>query len=308
MTGLCAPSRDAISRIRARFCREVDVVVDACQMPPDQAELRAYLDDGCMVVISGSNFYGGPPFSGALLLPESVVKRAPGLDPLPTGLGQVFGRAELPASLRRIATGLPDEPNPGLLLRWRAALWEMQAFARVPTEIRDRIVDEIGRAARDAIEKSSWLRLVAATDAGGGSRPTILTFRVLRRDEAGARVPIDLETARRVHRWLNRDISAWLPSEASERGASLAALACHLGQPVAIGEERAGALCLGIGARMVAEVALGEALGETLEDRLARQIERARMALSKVELIAEHLDAIAAAAELGERGRRTIAA
>jgi hypothetical protein len=59
---------------------------------------------------------------------------------------------------------------------------------------------------------------------------------------------------------------------------------------------------------MVAEVAVGEGLGETLEDRLERQIERARSALSKVELIAEHLDAIVAAAELGERGRRDVAA
>jgi hypothetical protein len=273
----------------------------------DEAELRAYLDDGCMVLISGSKFHGGPPFSGALLLPESVAKRAPGLDPLPVGLAQVFGRAEWPAALRRIATGLPDHPNLGLLLRWRAALFEMRAFAAVPKEMRDRIVDEIGRAARNAIEGSSWLRPVAAANAGGGSLPTILTFRVLRRDETGARVPIDLETARRVHRWLNRDISAWLPGGIGDRGATLAAVACHLGQPVAIGEERAGSLCLCIGARMVAEVALGAALGETLEDRLARQIERARSALSKVELIAEHLDAITAAAELGER-RRTIAA
>jgi ribosomal protein S12 methylthiotransferase accessory factor YcaO len=116
---------------------------------------------------------------------------------------------------------------------------------------------------------------------------------------------MDLDLARHVHRWLNRDVSAWLPSEVGGESRDIAALACHLGQPVAIGEGRAGALRLCIGAHMVAEVALSEALGEMLEDRLARQIERARIALSKVELIAEHLDAIAAAAE---RGRRAVAA
>jgi glutamate/tyrosine decarboxylase-like PLP-dependent enzyme len=307
-TGLDAPSRHAIRRLRERFCREVDVVVDACQMRLEEEELRGYLDDGCMVLITGSKFHGGPPFSGALLLPEGIARRAPGLDPLPGGLAKVFGRAEWPAALRRIAAGLPEEPNSGVLLRWRAALWEMRAFAAVRKDVRDRIVEKIGRAARDAIEASAWLRPVPADAGDQDFLPTILTFQILRLDEVGVRVPMDLESARRVHRWLNRDISAWLPGELGDESGKIAALACHLGQPVAIGETRTGALRLCIGARMVAEVALGEGLGETLEDRLERQIERARSALSKVELIAEHLGAIVAAAEFGERGRRDVAA
>jgi hypothetical protein len=131
---------------------------------------------------------------------------------------------------------------------------------------------------------------------------------VLRHNEAGARLPIDLDSARRMHRWLNRDISAWLPIHLAAESGKIAALACHLGQPVPIGERRAGALRLCIGARTITEIAFDETLGETLDDRIARQVERACLALRKVELIAEHLDAIAAAAELGERSRQTMVA
>ena len=36
------------------------------------SELNSFLDDGAMVLVTGSKFYQGPPFSGALLIPPAL--------------------------------------------------------------------------------------------------------------------------------------------------------------------------------------------------------------------------------------------
>ena len=96
-TGLSAPSFEAVQRLHERFGARLDVVVDACQMRLAPERVRAYLEAGCMVLITGSKFFGGPPFSGALLVPAGVAARAPELAPLPPGLAGYFTRPEWPA-------------------------------------------------------------------------------------------------------------------------------------------------------------------------------------------------------------------
>ena len=67
--GWRAPSEQCLDEIRRRWPGRVQIVVDACQMRLGRPRLRNYLDRGCIVIVTGSKFFTGPPFSGALLVP-----------------------------------------------------------------------------------------------------------------------------------------------------------------------------------------------------------------------------------------------
>ncbi|MEG8007453.1 hypothetical protein U2444_14740, partial [Listeria monocytogenes] len=89
------------------------VVVDACQMRVPPERLRACLEAGWMVLLTGSKFFGGPAFAGALLVPAGIAARAPGLAPLPSGLARYFTRPEWPRAWAHVAAHLPERANLG---------------------------------------------------------------------------------------------------------------------------------------------------------------------------------------------------
>jgi glutamate/tyrosine decarboxylase-like PLP-dependent enzyme len=294
-TGLCAPSFDAAERLRARFAGDVEIVVDACQMRVPPERVRACLAAGWMVLVTGSKFFGGPPFAGALLVPAEIVARASGLAPLPVGLADYFSRPEWPRALQHLTACLPQTANLGLVLRWQAALWEMQAFQAVPRERRARIMAELGDAIRTALDRSRRLRPVASETSGGDWPPTIFPFEVMREAADGGAQPMDAKMVRQVHRWLNADIARWLPPATLCSARRLAALPCHLGQPVELARTAALRIC--IGAHLVWETAFDESLGSSFEARLEAQIQRARLVVRKAELVAQYYDLLCAAAE-----------
>jgi hypothetical protein len=294
-TGLLAPSFDAAAKLRQRHGSRLDIVVDACQMRIAPERVRACLAAGWMVLLTGSKFFGGPPFAGALLLPADVVARAADLAPLPEGLADYFSRPEWPAPLQRLTAALPTGANLGLVLRWQAALWQMRAFQAVPQEQRARIMTGLGAAIRTALAAAGSLREVAVETSGDWPQ-TIFPFEVLR--EAGSGAPMDGAALRQVHRWLNADISGRLPPGVLCSARRLAALPCHLGQPVAIARTAVLRIC--IGAHLVWETAFDESLGTSFEARLATQIQRARLALRKTELIVQYYDSLCAGASAAQ--------
>ncbi len=115
-TGLIAPSFECVKQLRSRYPDRLDVLVDACQFRIKPATLRAYLQLGCQVALTGSKFFAGPSFSGALLLPEK-----PSVKPI-------------------------DEANAGLLLRWEAAMVELRRFHAVPEEEIARLMASFGQS------------------------------------------------------------------------------------------------------------------------------------------------------------------
>jgi len=102
-TGLTAPLPKDAAALQASFAG-LEVMVDACQARLSAAALQNYLARGWPVALTGSKFFGGPPFSGALLIPKT----------------------------RRFRLGPRAPANPGLLCRWAAALAEMGRFQAIP--------------------------------------------------------------------------------------------------------------------------------------------------------------------------------
>ena len=131
-TSLLAPSLGAVMRLKERFGTMLDIMIDACQFRLSAATIRAYLSRGFMVAVTGSKFLAGPIFSGALLCPPQISERFRSLM-LPAALADYCGKAEWPEGwIARDA--LPGRANLGLLLRWKAALFELERFVGVPED------------------------------------------------------------------------------------------------------------------------------------------------------------------------------
>ena len=94
--GWHAPGEACLEEIARRWPDKVQVMVDACQMRLGRRRLRTHLERGHMVLITGSKFFGGPAFSGALLVPARLSRR---LDPgrrIAAGLADYAGRSDWP--------------------------------------------------------------------------------------------------------------------------------------------------------------------------------------------------------------------
>ena len=284
-TGLLPVAPDALESMLRVFPDAADVVVDACQTRLDAARLSSYLRRGWMVQITGSKFFTGPPFSGAILLPPALAARLK--RGVPAGLSTYSARAEWVSAGIPLPDGLAAGGNPGLLLRWRAALAEIRAFHSVPQPERLAILETFLAAARTALASVPGLTVLdapAPARSTGGAHwdclTTILTF-TLR--PAGQDVPCNMPQARQIHRWLNMNLRPILSSLAPE-DVDVAGRCCHIGQPVAIGAW--GALRISAGARLVS----GEPLHSDLDvnNRLSQEVSDVKLVAAKLALILKH--------------------
>jgi hypothetical protein len=304
-TGLLAPSAACIARLRDQHGDALDVLVDACQARLSAASVRGYLAAGCMVLVTGSKFFTGPPFAGALLLPPSFGARLRRGGALPEGLSAYCSRVEWPAAAA-VADGLPDDVNHGLVVRWVAALAEMAAFDEVVPLLARRVLETFGARVRAAIDASRDLILhpvpppARQDPLAWDALTTIFAFSVRGPDGK----PLDVEALRTIHRALNRDLSAALPADdetITETDRTLASKCCHIGQPVVLAGAASsptgreiGVLRIAAGARLVSGVSGDPALGPDVESRLAREIADAILALDKISLILRHRERLTA--------------
>jgi hypothetical protein len=309
-TGLLAPSLRVVRRVKQRHRDAVDVVVDASQMRASAAALAAYDACGYLVILTGSKFVTGPPFSGALVVPRELAARARRCDQLPTGLHAYAAMDDFPPSWR-LRSACPVPRNVGLLLRWRAALWELQAFRSVPVEKTKAILSTFGSAIRDAITRRPHLTLIDTKPIDRGelgtsgmwdSVQTVFTFTVARVGSGGMRRLASLAELKQLHAWLNQDVSRGLGDHRNERDAALAAKCCHIGQPVVVGhpgEEGLAALRIASGARLVSGVVLGPSVhpdGQqhpTEAGRLAGEVSDALFILEKLDLLLREYETLA---------------
>jgi hypothetical protein len=300
-TGLRGPTVRCVRTLQERYRSGVMVVVDAAQMRTRPEAIAEFLESGWLVIASGSKFYTGSPFSGALLLPGTLAPMLDTVETLPEGFGDYLSSYEIPPRWRRLRSQLPVTANVGLLLRWLVGLWEMKAFNAVPAHEQAFFLREFARLMRHALAAHSRLTLV---DSPVGDRDlsqmpttwdaeqTIFTF--VARHESGNALTYD--EAWHVYNCLNMDIDRHLPESASADDRVLARKACHIGQPVQIGTSNStttGALRIAAGARLVSRVAFDPTLGATPAERLAAQVAAANLVLDKVDLILRHWPAFA---------------
>lgn len=238
-TGLIAPSPACVLGLHHRHPENLDILVDACQFRVATSTLRAYLQQGFMVALTGSKFFTGPSFSGALLFPASLGRRLK----IPTG--DDAGTA-----------------NFGLLLRWEAALVELNRFRAVPESFIIRFMRAFEQAVQqrliddphfEPLEVASLERQPFTARRSWDHIQSIFPFMLYRPEAAGGCSPLNREETLDIYRQL------------PVAGAS--GLRCQLGQPVACGTREGipvSAVRLCISARLIADACGPEGMDEII--------------------------------------------
>jgi hypothetical protein len=266
--GWRAPSDRCLIEIASRYGKQVQIVIDACQMRLGRARLRKYLDRGYMVILTGSKFFMGPPFSGALLVPSACADDLDAASVVPSGLLEYAGRSDWPRSWPNLRARFPVRNNFGQWLRWEAALEEIGAYYRVPSEFRRTALTMFGKEAERIISASPRLTLLPPQPRPGEcgsddeelSQRTIFPFVVRHGDGV-----LSLDDCRMLYRAL--------AGGAASDDAGSGDKPCLIGQPVAlgaVGTSSAAALRISAGGRLVSDAFSPDA--DVARDNLQRAV------------------------------------
>jgi hypothetical protein len=241
-TGLHAPGIACAEKAQALHPDRVEIVVDACQARLSAARLQGFLARGWPVLLTGSKFFGGPAFSGVLLFP----------------------RCRHPARLQAaLPCGLDDYTGAGagLILRWSAALTEMDRFAALPDAEITLRMQALGRLIGRHMAASP--HIVAfdppnPPDEGWSGHRSVFPFAL--RGTSGRLLTQD--ELQPVYRALSRDLRP-------ETGDPVAGRRFMIGQPVQLCPS-IGALRLSIGARLLTDDVPAETHESDLRDLFAK--------------------------------------
>jgi hypothetical protein len=283
--GWRAPSDECLETIAARFDGQVQIVVDACQMRLSRARLRRYLEAGYIVIVTGSKFFTGPPFSGALLVPAAFAAHIDTCSAIPPGLLEYSSCSDWPQAWPALRSRFPVRTNFGQWLRWEAALEEIAAYYRVPDQFRMQALTMFGAAVEKLIAASPSLDLLPwqqrpldAADEELAQR-TIFSFVVRGGDRLRS-----LAECRTLYRALAGNAGDERP----------VGNPCLIGQPVALGRDPSppAALRISAGARLVSEAWSADA--ETAQRNLQRAIGQAGVAIANLERLLADMDGLRA--------------
>jgi hypothetical protein len=112
---------------------DVTWVIDLCQMRARPKLFNELLAANCLLMITGSKFYQSPPFSGALLVPESFaegIMKANIEQEAVDGFDTVYSKYDIPPSYRKLRSLFKTHENIGLTLRWEAAICETEKLSQ----------------------------------------------------------------------------------------------------------------------------------------------------------------------------------
>jgi hypothetical protein len=283
--GWRAPGEACLDEIARRWPDKVLVVVDACQMRVGRRRMRDYLDRGYLVLITGSKYFGGPAFSGALLVPSRLSRSLDAGAEVSRGLLDYAGRSDWPNRWANLRSRFESRPNFGQWLRWEAALEEIKAYYQVPDAFRALALRELGAGIQSLITLSPSLRLLPSETMAGDAddeefaATTIFPFMIERHGS-----PLSLEACRAVHRALAHESCELAVGSEADR--QIAARRCLVGQPVRIerrDREPAAVLRLCIGARLVTEAWSTEAA--VAQKNLQCELDRVAEVVTKIELL-----------------------
>jgi hypothetical protein len=265
-TGLIAPSPACAIKLHQRYPDNFEVLVDACQFRIEISTLRAYLDQGFMVGLTGSKFLTAPSFSAALLVPAKLAQR-PQICP------------------QRPNTCKDDQvANFGLLLRCAAALEELRRFRAVPESTIIEFIQTFAVAISqrlssdphfESLQAPLLVRLPLIADTNWDHLQTIFPF-LLYEPQPEGRIPLNQKQTRTIYQQL--------PIALDHPVSKLALIRCQLGQPVSCGFRNGipvSALRLCLSSRLIVEA-------ETQDDQGVTIINEAMMVLDKIVWLIQH--------------------
>jgi hypothetical protein len=213
-----------------------------------------------MVLITGSKFAGGPPLSGALLLPEAIATGLRSAPLPPQGLADYSARLDWPERLQAtFARDMTTTAHLGVGLRWTAALAELRCFAAVDPRLQERFLDRFEREVGLRASMTPRVALLEDSAHGIATNPSIVPL-VITRTGGGF---MSAAEAAKIQAALRTAIAKGGMQGAAPRPRRI----IHVGQPVQLGPRAVLRVCAS--APQINSVAAQVAQGAAFEDAFA---------------------------------------
>lgn len=243
--GWKAPSDACLNEIASRWPDRVLMVMDACQARLPRADLQRLLDKGFCVLLTGSKFFAGPAFSGALLVPRKARLETACAVPL----AGYSSRHDWPGAWR-VRGRLAMRPNISQALRWEAALEEMRLYYAMSLALRSRIKRDFRQALESAIARAPDLELLPVRE----EEATVFGVMLKHRGR-----PLPAGACAAIYHLLR---------QGADGGA-----VCRLGQPVALPARGTAALRISLSARLIRQCRSEDGEARLFSD-LAQAVDR----------------------------------
>jgi len=297
-TGMGIPSFEFIKNIKKRYHESLIVVVDMAQMRCSDQTVSQYLQENICVLMTGSKFFEGPAFSGAVLIPQQEGFQFINItdDQLPTGIKSYVTKYEVDTRLTVLRSMLSRDKNIGLFLRWSAALYMIKNVYKIPELIRDTCASRWVSSVQALVEKTPHVELLHGQVANFtlaepwallGGVNTIIPVKII---SARDKKALSFNQLKKVHAWMARDITDLLPEGVSEREKSVAKQCCLVGQPVlmAQGYQELAVLRIALGASMLLGLRKKEHDIQDLHDIVEQLLIQDHIVLEKLSLIGKY--------------------
>ena len=289
--GYQSPSDELIKRLNTLAKLSIQIVVDGSQLRLDPKDIQNYLNKGYIVTITGSKYFTGPPYSGALLLPKSVSKVLYSVkNSLPAGLTQYYNHPDWPISWF-CSNDLSDGYNYGSYMRWNAAIVEMDRYYKTPILYRNMGVEMFCNFVEDSIKEASFLEPIYGNETKTNSYTskefgirnirTIFPFFILKNKEV-----LSVDKVKKLYTLLNSDLSDQFEDSPLEI-IRLAAQKCHIGQAVNVkygNDIESAVLRISLGARVISDSWVNRDISLFFRN-IEAQMSQITIIIKKIELI-----------------------
>jgi diaminopimelate decarboxylase len=279
-TGYSCPSMDLVDQLTTKYPNQLMIVVDACQMRLDIEAFHELTAKGYLTLVTGSKFFGGAPFCGAILMPNRCIldMETIAMDEftqeicLPFGLRDYFSQHEFPQinAFKNVRERMGNFMNVGLLLRWESALVNMEPYCQIPYEKIKEITKLYIDSCKQMIQEkySSMIQILKDNDdidnddgIGIGidklsnnntiikPMESIVSIKIF--DHINEKKFLCVNRLKDLHTLLCKDLSSVLHAEDD----LIASKRCLLGQPVQLSKQPGDAVIrIALGADMVNKI------------------------------------------------------
>ncbi|MFV8270009.1 hypothetical protein ACNQGP_08745 [Flavobacterium sp. GT2N3] len=289
--GYQAPSDEFIKKLNKLENLSIQIIVDGSQLRLDPKDIQNYLNKGYIVTITGSKFFTGPPYCGALILPQSVNKLIQSVkNTLPKGLNKYYNSSDWPTSWF-CSNELSDGYNYGSYMRWNAAVVEMDRYYKTPILYRNMGIEMFCNFVDDSIKEATFLQPIysdetktksfSSKEFGIRNIRTIFPFFIFKNNEVLA-----VDKVKKLYTLLNSDLSDHFEGSSLEI-IRLAAQKCHIGQAVNVKyttEIESAILRISLGARVISESWVSRDISLFFRN-IELQMSQITITIKKIELI-----------------------
>ncbi|WP_426063981.1 hypothetical protein [Flavobacterium sp. DSP2-3-1] len=289
--GYQSPSDEFIKKLNRLENLSIQIIVDGSQLRLDPKDIQNYLNKGYIVTITGSKFFTGPPYCGALILPQSVNKLIQSVkNTLPKGLNKYYNSSDWPTSWF-CSNELSDGYNYGSYMRWNAAVVEMDRYYKTPILYRNMGIEMFCNFVDDSIKEATFLMPIysdetktksfSSKEFGIRNIRTIFPFFIFKNNEV-----LTVDKVKKLYTLLNSDLSDQFEGSSLEI-IRLAAQKCHIGQAVNVKyttEIESAILRISLGARVISESWVSRDISLFFRN-IELQMSQITITIKKIELI-----------------------